>query len=137
MLTYLINCLFKNKKIKLIYDKIKSLFDFTNQKVIFISILLMASWPNLTFDMCGILCGYYNIKISNFLIPTIIGKALIKAPLQCFVVLYFYNTGYVIPNYSPLLFNMCFLVVLGFFINTFIIKLSKLELDYQIRYTLN
>jgi len=126
----------KNKNINRLYEKIKSLFDFNNPNVIFTSILLMASWPNLTFDMCGILCGYYNIKLGDFLIPTIIGKTLIKAPLQCLAVLYFYNTDYIIPSYSPLLFNLCFIVVLGFFINKFIIKLSKLELDYQVKYTL-
>ena len=38
-----------------------STFDLTNKKVVFLLILSMASWPNITFDMCGILCGYNNI----------------------------------------------------------------------------
>ena len=122
---------FKNNTINNIYDKIKSMIDFTNKNVIFTSILLMASWPNLTFDMCGILCGYYKIKISDFLIPTIIGKALIKAPIQSLIVLYFYDTEYNFSNYSPILFNISFILIILFLINKFIEKISKLELEYK------
>ena len=26
----------------------------------------MSSWPNLTFDMCGMLCGYYKLTINTY-----------------------------------------------------------------------
>ena len=132
----------KNKKIATLYENIKNKvtqkIDFTNKNVIFTSILLMASWPNLTFDMCGLLCGYYDIELKTFLIPTIIGKGLIKAPLQSLVVLYFYSndTEYNIRNYSPvsfnILFNICFIGLILICLNKTIVKLSRIEINHQI-----
>ena len=127
----------KNKKLKAlcnnIYNSIKNKIDCTNKKTIFLGILIMASWPNLTFDMCGMLCGYYKLTMKEFLIPTIIGKGFLKAPIQCLVVLYFYSTDteYSITSYLPVklnvLFNMCFVLLLGIFIDKSIIKLANLE----------
>lgn len=57
----------------------------------FFVITLMASWPNMTFDFVGVLCGINNISVMSFLVPTIIGKAFIKAPLQAFCIIYFYS----------------------------------------------
>jgi vacuole membrane protein 1 len=135
----------KNKKIlrlsETIKNKVTEKIDFTNKNVIFTSILLMASWPNLTFDMCGLLCGYYNIELNEFLVPTVIGKGLIKAPLQSLTVLYFYtNDGnYNISSYSPisfnLLFNCFFIGMLGVCINKTIVKLAKIEINHQITNT--
>ena len=67
---------------------------------------MLASWTNITFDMCGLVCGYYDLSIYEFLMPTIIiGKGLIKAPLQSLVMLYLYEneSEYNISNYSPIL----------------------------------
>jgi vacuole membrane protein 1 len=132
----------KNRKLKAlctnIYNVIKNNIDFTNKNTIFLGILLMASWPNLTFDMCGMLCGYYKLTMTEFLIPTIIGKGLIKAPIQCLVVLYFYtnDTDYSITNYLPvnlnIMFNIFFILLLGVFLDKSIIKLANLEKNYQI-----
>ena len=146
LLTY--NCndtnfdIITNKKLKKlctrIYNIIKNNIDFTNKNTIFFGILLMASWPNLTFDMCGMLCGYYKLTMNEFLIPTVIGKGFIKAPIQCLVVLYFYtnDTDYSITNYLPvnlnIIFNICFILLLGVFLNKSIVKLSNLEKQYQI-----
>ena len=131
-----------NKKLLCLYNIIKNKvtdkIDFTNKKIIFSSILLLSSWPNLTFDMCGLLCGYYDIKLREFLIPTLIGKGLIKAPLQSIVVLYFYSNDneYNITSYSPfsfnILFNCFFIGMLGICINKTIIKLARMEINHQI-----
>lgn len=61
----------------------------------FLTILALASWPNATFDMCGMACGFYKVPFYIFLGATIIGKAFIKAPLQ----LYFFV--YYVGNYIP------------------------------------
>ena len=132
----------KNKKLRIlftnIYNKIKDHIDFSNKRNIFLSILLMASWPNMTFDMCGMICGYYKLTINEFLTPTIIGKGLIKAPIQSLVVLYFYTTDseYSLSDYVPvnlnILFNICFVGLLGYFINQSIIKLARFEVNHQI-----
>ena len=136
-----------NKKLLSLYNNIKTKvtekIDFTNKKIIFSSILLMASWPNLTFDMCGLLCGYYDLELKEFLIPTVIGKGLIKAPIQSAVVLYFYSNDndYNISSYSPvsfnILFNCFFIGMLSVCINKSIVKLARMEINHQITNTLN
>ena len=135
----------KNKKIlrfsETIKNKVQEKIDFTNKNVIFTSILLMASWPNLTFDMCGLLCGYYDIELGEFLVPTVMGKGFIKAPLQSLIVLYFYtnNSEYNISSYSPvslnILFNCFFIGLLGICLNKTIVKLAKIEINHQITNT--
>lgn len=60
---------------------LEKLIEFT-KKYSFITILLFATWPNMTFDMCGIVCGYCKISLFIFLSATIIGKAFIKTPIQ-------------------------------------------------------
>lgn len=48
----------------------------------FIGIILMASWPNAAFDLCGICCGHFGMPFWEFVAATWIGKALIKANMQ-------------------------------------------------------
>ena len=50
----------------------------------FLTIMILASWPNATFDMCGMACGFYKIPFSTFIGATILGKAFIKAPTQLY-----------------------------------------------------
>lgn len=45
----------------------------------FVGVLLMAAWPNMAFDLCGICCGHFLMPFWQFLGATFIGKALIKA----------------------------------------------------------
>lgn len=40
---------------------------------------MLSAWPNAAFDLVGITCGYLQYSFWKFLIPTFIGKALIKA----------------------------------------------------------
>ena len=40
-----------------------------------------AIWPNTFFDMCGIACGVTGISVQTFLVATIGGKALVRAPI--------------------------------------------------------
>ena len=127
----------KNTKLKALFSNIdniiKNNIDCSNKNTIFLGILLMASWPNLTFDMCGMLCGYYKLTMTEFLIPTVLGKGFIKAPIQCLIVLYFYtnNLDYSITNYLPvnlnIIFNIFFILLLGIFIDKSIIRISNLE----------
>ena len=102
--------------------------NFKNKKCVFFTLLLMSSWPNITFDMCGMLCGYNNIEIKEFLIPTIIGKSLIKAPIQSLVVIYLYIHGesynFIKVNNFTVLFNIMFIAFIIYFINKLVITLS-------------
>lgn len=61
-------------------------FDKVMGKFTFIAILLLASVPNPLFDLAGLTCGYSLIPFWTFFGATVLGKAFIKAHLQCFVV---------------------------------------------------
>ena len=69
------------------FSKILDLFKYYK----FRTILFVSAWPNVAFDMCGLMCGYYNLTLTEFLVPTIIGKALIKSPAQSLFIIYSYS----------------------------------------------
>jgi len=50
----------------------------------FWGIVAMAAWPNAAFDMCGIVCGHLLLPLWMFLGATMVGKGLMKAPMQGF-----------------------------------------------------
>lgn len=56
----------------------------------FLGILLLASWPNAAFDLCGICCGAFKMPFWEFFGATLIGKGVIKVSGQAlfFVVLF-------------------------------------------------
>merc|ERR1712136_487446 len=47
----------------------------------FMGILMLASWPNAAFDMCGMCCGYLLMPFWTFFIATALGKGVIKVNL--------------------------------------------------------
>jgi len=56
----------------------------------FLGVLLMAAYPNMAFDLCGICCGHFLMPFWQFFGATFIGKALIKVHLQaCFFIMLF------------------------------------------------
>lgn len=48
----------------------------------FLGILLLASWPNAAFDLCGICCGAFLMPFWQFFGATVIGKGVIKVSGQ-------------------------------------------------------
>jgi len=44
----------------------------------FLGILLLASWPNAAFDLCGICCGHFQMPFLEFFGATLIGKGVVK-----------------------------------------------------------
>lgn len=106
----------------------------------FLFITIGSSWPNITFDFVGMLCGLNNISVINFIIPTIIGKAFIKAPFQLLCVIYFYSeiSSYVdiTPNlYLTTVVNIMFFGVILFFIKKTIETLAQNELKLKSKLT--
>ena len=72
-------------------ERVKSYIDSTVyylKKYSFLTILGLSAWPNALFDMCGVASGLVRIPMIEFLLPTIIGKAFIKNPIQLGVILY-------------------------------------------------
>ena len=75
-------------------DKIRGYIDKTIyylKQHSFTTILLLSAWPNAIFDMCGVSAGLVKLSFAQFIIPTIIGKAFIKNPIQLGVILYYYG----------------------------------------------
>ena len=48
----------------------------------FPGILLLASWPNMFFDLCGMACGWLEMPFWTFFGATLLGKGFIKVSLQ-------------------------------------------------------
>eukprot|EP00198_Chlamydomonas_reinhardtii_P006877 XP_001696213.1 predicted protein [Chlamydomonas reinhardtii] len=48
----------------------------------FFGILLLASWPNAAFDLCGLCCGNFMFPFWKFFGATLIGKGFIKTTGQ-------------------------------------------------------
>tara|TARA_B110000495_G_C22921828_1_gene538550 strand:+ start:165 stop:1055 length:891 start_codon:yes stop_codon:yes gene_type:complete len=99
----------------------------------FRTIIFMSAWPNFTFDMCGLMCGYYDMSLPDFLIPTIIGKSLIKSPLQSLFIIfvYSYSNDYIKKsNKTSILIvmcNLCFSLIILYFIKLSIEKVAKMK----------
>ena len=50
-------------------------------------VLLLASWPNAFFDLCGIVCGHFRMPFWQFFGATLIGKGIIKVIVLKFMFL--------------------------------------------------
>jgi vacuole membrane protein 1 len=60
----------------------------------FWGVLLLSSWPNAFFDLCGICCGQFLMPFWTFFGAVFIGKALIKINLQAFVLIALFSENY-------------------------------------------
>eukprot|EP00920_Eleutheroschizon_duboscqi_P020004 GHVT01047790.1.p2 GENE.GHVT01047790.1~~GHVT01047790.1.p2 ORF type:complete len:246 (+),score=25.64 GHVT01047790.1:1465-2202(+) len=47
-----------------------------------VSVVLLSCWPNVLFDLCGIVCGHFLMPFTQFFTALFIGKALIKTASQ-------------------------------------------------------
>ena len=78
----------------------------------FFGILAAASIPNPLFDLAGITCGHFLIPFSTFFGATFIGKAVIKASMQAFFIVFLFSKeslGYVLAflkRQSPAIFKI-------------------------------
>lgn len=75
------------------YDVMTLMKNWTLRKIRrygFWAILLLAAWPNMAFDLCGMACGQFLMPFWTFFSATFVGKALIKVNLQAlfFIVLF-------------------------------------------------
>ena len=70
-----------------VFSKLKVwTIDFT-ERLGFLGVLLLASWPNAAFDMCGMACGYLNMPFWTFFGATALGKGVVKVTFQaCFFI---------------------------------------------------
>jgi vacuole membrane protein 1 len=101
----------------------------------FITILILSCWPSCTFDMCGLAAGYCNLNIYQFLLPTIIGKSLIKTPIQIYSILFLFDLNnikfqntYIIEYF----FNLLFFLTTIYFCNKIIKDLANKQNNLNI-----
>lgn len=57
----------------------------------FWAVLLLAAYPNMAFDLCGMACGQFAMPFWIFFSATFIGKALIKVNLQAVFFIYLFS----------------------------------------------
>ncbi|CEL98301.1 unnamed protein product [Vitrella brassicaformis CCMP3155] len=65
------------------------------QKHGFLGVLLLSSWPNALFDLCGICCGHFLMPFWNFFIAVSIGKGVIKVTGQLAFFLFLFSKLFV------------------------------------------
>ena len=113
-----------------------SKFFYLLDKYRFRSILIVSAWPNITFDMCGLMCGYYDFSLYDFLVPTIIGKSLIKSPLQSIFVIFVYSVSneYLKTNdsnyyYITNIWNLGIFILFVYFIKKTIEKIASASIN--------
>lgn len=118
-----------------------SKFFYLLDKYRFRSILIVSAWPNVTFDMCGMMCGYYDFSLYDFLVPTIIGKALIKSPLQSIFVIFVYSmsvsNSYIKTNdnnyyFINYIWNFCIFMIFAYFIKKTIEKIASMPINTKV-----
>jgi hypothetical protein len=66
-------------------------------------VVVLSSYPNAAFDMCGICCGIIGMSLTRFLTATIIGKALIKAPVQAYLFIQLTANPQYVLSYLPIM----------------------------------
>ena len=97
----------------------------------FRTILLLACWPNVTFDICGMASGYCGVSFPIFFIATFIGKGLIKAPLEAYTILFLYDKEYIeyidVKKISIFIYiyNIIFGITILYFIKSIIENLEQ------------
>jgi len=75
-------------------DSMKNLVVFFLDRFGFWAIVIFASVPNPLFDLAGLTCGHFGVPFWTFFGATFIGKAIVKAHLQTFVVIVMFNKNH-------------------------------------------
>lgn len=57
-------------------------------------VFLLSCWPNLMFDLCGIICGHYLMDFWTFFIPLVIGKGVIKVFFQTVLLIFLFSNRF-------------------------------------------
>jgi membrane protein YqaA with SNARE-associated domain len=96
-----------------IINKAKKFTIWFLQQYGFRGVLLMASYPNIAFDLCGICCGHFLMPFWTFFAATFIGKAIVRNSYQSFIyVMLCRSVGFLILQTIPSL--LCLMLFLLF-----------------------
>ncbi|OII77447.1 hypothetical protein cand_009380 [Cryptosporidium andersoni] len=57
-------------------------------------VFVLSCWPNLMFDLCGIVCGHFMMPFWNFFIALVLGKCIVKVLLQTIFLVFLFSKRY-------------------------------------------
>lgn len=57
-------------------------------------VFILSCWPNLMFDLCGIICGHYLMNFWTFFIPLVLGKGVIKVLFQTLLLIFLFSNKF-------------------------------------------
>ncbi|OII75537.1 vacuole membrane VMP1 like integral membrane protein [Cryptosporidium ubiquitum] len=57
-------------------------------------VFILSCWPNLMFDLCGIICGHYLMNFWTFFIPLVLGKGIIKVLFQTLLLIFLFSNKF-------------------------------------------
>ncbi|KAL8426499.1 hypothetical protein Efla_007134 [Eimeria flavescens] len=59
-----------------------------------VSVFLLSCWPNMLFDLCGLVCGHFLMPFHQFFIALVLGKAVVKATSQAALFVFLFSSDY-------------------------------------------
>lgn len=59
-----------------------------------LSVFLLSCWPNMLFDLCGIVCGHFMMPFWEFFIALFLGKAVVKTLMQVAFFVFLFSSKY-------------------------------------------
>ncbi|KAJ1606674.1 hypothetical protein OIY81_1633 [Cryptosporidium canis] len=57
-------------------------------------VFILSCWPNLMFDLCGIICGHYLMNFWTFFIPLVLGKGIVKVFFQTLLLIFLFSNQF-------------------------------------------
>lgn len=64
------------------------------QKYGAVSVFLLSCWPNMLFDLCGLVCGHFLMPFHEFFTALVLGKAVVKASSQAALFVFLFSSQY-------------------------------------------
>ena len=77
-----------------LFDRMKLWMVRMIQNYGFWAIFLLAAWPNMAFDLCGICCGHYRMPFWTFFGATLLGKGIVKVNMQALFFITMFSEAY-------------------------------------------
>lgn len=59
-----------------------------------VSVFLLSCWPNMLFDLCGLVCGHFLMPFHQFFLALVLGKAVVKASSQAAFFVFLFSAQY-------------------------------------------
>ena len=96
----------------------------------FWGVLLLSSWPNAFFDLCGMCCGQFLMPFWTFFGAVLLGKVVIKINLQALLFVTLFSQKYL--NYFIYVINYVISPLIQFNVEEFLYKfIDKLKRQFH------